>query len=64
VLLEQHDARPQPLDELEAVLGARRRADRHEPRLGAQQHREPGPDRGLGIDDGDPGHGQHPPSRG
>jgi hypothetical protein len=60
VVLEQHHARPQPLDELDAVVHAVRDADRDQTRLRAQQHRQAGADGRLGVDDGDPDHGRTP----
>ena len=43
-------------EQLVPVRDARGGADRHHPRLGAEEHHEPGADRRLGVDDRDAGH--------
>jgi hypothetical protein len=63
-MLEQDHAGAQAFDELDAVGDAGRGPDRHEAGLGTQEHRQPGPDGRLGIDDGDPSHGVDPSKRG
>ena len=63
MLLEQHDAGTQALDELEPVMDAVGGADGDETGLGTEEHRQPGADGRLGVHDGDPGHGGNPSSR-
>jgi hypothetical protein len=63
-VLEQDEGGPQPVGELEAVLGAGGAPDRDEARLGPQQHGEAGTHGGLGVDDEDAGHALDPSNRG
>jgi hypothetical protein len=60
LVVEQHNVWTLAGHELEPVVRPRGGADRHEPRLAAQQQREPGADGGLWIDDGHARHGDRP----
>ena len=62
-VLAKHHVRFAARDEVCSAVRPGCRSDGHEARLGAQQHREPGPRGGLGIDDGDARHGRDDPSR-